>query len=118
MVAKSQADLDRSMSMARAELDTVQRRRDGIVGQLAALRDLMASFGVDQPPADSGDSRDQSTEGGGAAPEAVPASSRLPEPSPEDQSAQGEGGSAPTNGSRSEPAADQTQVLAPVRSQD
>jgi hypothetical protein len=29
----------------RAELDTVQRRRDGIVAQLAALRDLVASFG-------------------------------------------------------------------------
>jgi hypothetical protein len=115
MVAKSQADLDRSMSMARAELDTVQRRRDGIVGQLAALRDLMASFGVDQARGDS----DQSGEGGEASPEAVPAASRLPEPSPEGRSEQGaDDGSAPANGNGSEPAPDQTQVLAPVRSQD
>jgi hypothetical protein len=113
------------MSMARAELDTVQRRRDGIVGQLAALRDLMASFGVDQPQAGSSTGSteqsgiDEQSGGGGEALPAPPqASSPLSQPAPEERSEQGGERSAPANGNGSEPEADQTQVLAPARSQD
>jgi hypothetical protein len=53
------SELDRRTAAARSELDTVQRRRDGIVSQLAALRDLVAGFGPDegdpQPPANAGE---------------------------------------------------------------
>ncbi len=45
MSTQAQADLDRRTAAARAELDIVQRRRDGIVAQLASLRDLVAGFG-------------------------------------------------------------------------
>ena len=34
---------------ARSELETLTKRRDGIVSQLGALRDLVASFGGDSP---------------------------------------------------------------------
>jgi len=44
IVANATADAGRQQAAARAELDLLQKRRDGIVAQLSQLRDLVASF--------------------------------------------------------------------------
>ena len=50
LIAQANADLERQSAQARAELDHVQRRRDGIVAQLAQLRDIVSSFGGPDVP--------------------------------------------------------------------
>lgn len=65
IVANATADAGRQQAAARAEVEMLQKRRDGIVGQLSQLRDLVASFtGVPESaggtPAQSPDSTDTS----------------------------------------------------------
>jgi len=43
-VAAGQADAERELVSIKAEVDRLQKRRDGIVAQLGALRDVVASF--------------------------------------------------------------------------
>lgn len=47
MVTQEQTDLQRSVAAARQQLEQLQARRDGIVAQLAQLRDVVASFGAE-----------------------------------------------------------------------
>ena len=47
IVSNANADAERQTVTARSELETLTKRRDGIVSQLGALRDLVASFGGD-----------------------------------------------------------------------
>ncbi|MFL6156089.1 MAG: hypothetical protein ACJ72D_08365, partial [Marmoricola sp.] len=42
------ADSERELSLIRAEVDRVSKRRDGIVAQLGALRDVVKGFGDEE----------------------------------------------------------------------
>jgi uncharacterized protein involved in exopolysaccharide biosynthesis len=48
--AAGQAEVERELSELKAEVDRYQKRRDSIVAQLGALRDVITGFGED--PAD------------------------------------------------------------------
>jgi uncharacterized protein involved in exopolysaccharide biosynthesis len=48
--AAGQAEVERELSDLKAEVDRYQKRRDSIVAQLGALRDVITGFGDD--PAD------------------------------------------------------------------
>jgi hypothetical protein len=44
-VAAGQAEAERDLAVLRAEVDRYQKRRDSIVAQLGALRDVISGFG-------------------------------------------------------------------------
>ncbi|HEX2175179.1 MAG TPA: hypothetical protein VHG70_04655, partial [Nocardioidaceae bacterium] len=44
ITAHGKADAERSIESMRQQLESLQRRRDGIVAQLSALRDVVAGF--------------------------------------------------------------------------
>jgi hypothetical protein len=46
-VSNAKADMERQTSTARSELETLTKRRDGIVAQLGQLRDFVATFSGD-----------------------------------------------------------------------
>ena len=48
--AAGQAEAERELAVLKAEVDRYQKRRDAIVGQLGALRDVITGFG-DEPSA-------------------------------------------------------------------
>jgi hypothetical protein len=45
--SQGHAEAERDLSAIKAELERVTKRRDGIVAQLAALKDVVAGFGQD-----------------------------------------------------------------------
>jgi vacuolar-type H+-ATPase subunit E/Vma4 len=45
--SQGHADAERELSAIKAEVERVSKRRDGIVAQLAALKDVVSSFGRD-----------------------------------------------------------------------
>jgi hypothetical protein len=45
--SQGHADAERGLAAIRAEVERVTKRRDGIVAQLAALKDVVAGFGQD-----------------------------------------------------------------------
>ena len=129
MATKAQADLDRNTSAARAELDIVQRRRDGIVAQLAALRDLMAGFaGEDESAAEAAGQRRQDRKGGGRqagrssaahrAAQVVRRAHRGPSPRQAERAEAAAQDETPTRETPAVPEAEETQVLSPVREHD
>ena len=44
-IAAGQAEAERDLAVLRAEVDRYQKRRDSIVAQLGALRDVISGFG-------------------------------------------------------------------------
>jgi len=57
------AEAERELATIRAEVDRLSRRRDGIIAQLGALKDVVAGFGQDEATedvtADEGTSADE-----------------------------------------------------------
>jgi uncharacterized protein involved in exopolysaccharide biosynthesis len=45
--ASGEAEAERALATLKAEVDRYQKRRDAIVAQLGALRDVVAGFGDD-----------------------------------------------------------------------
>ena len=46
-----QAEAERALAVIKAEVDRMSKRRDAIVGQLAALKDVVSGFGNDDEDA-------------------------------------------------------------------
>jgi hypothetical protein len=81
--------VERQTSNARAELDHVQRRRDGIVSQLSQLRDIVASFSsVDDAP------KSNVTEQAASTPAPAPAAPTGSDAGADESVAAGKGGAA------------------------
>jgi hypothetical protein len=56
--AAGQAEAERELASVKAEVDRYQKRRDSIVAQLGALRDVISGFG-DEPDSRGGQSSDR-----------------------------------------------------------
>jgi hypothetical protein len=56
--SQGHADAERELAAIKAEVDRVSKRRDGIVAQLAALKDVVSSFAQDEDESPAAETTD------------------------------------------------------------